>query len=268
MAKQHIITIKMKKIFIFLLGILSILLVSCVKEIPEGDIKEFVKKLDYDLAYQYVNTGKGTTTVKYYTFDVLGNNDGEGATKELKGQISSTTYINKTDGQYYYSIGEVTGDYIGDEEGLYNFSHRETLCYLDEYNQGIVYEITDGVLNEELKYTPEDVKLSVDSFFYSEVEANIHMGGYYYGDYIQINCAEYYQYFSLNEDKTKLTYSINLLTKNDDGDDILTTHNFTVNEYGLIINLESIARNNSKGIASETTIQCEYNIDIDKINKL
>lgn len=252
----------------FLLGIFALTMVSCTKEIPEGDIKEFVTKLNYDLAYEYVNTGKGTTTVKYYTFDVSGNNNGEGATKQLKGQIVSTTYIDKKDGQYYYTIGDVTGDYIGDEEGLYNFSHRETLCYLDEHNQGVVYEITDGVLNEKLKYSPEDVKLSIDNFFYTEVEANIHRGGYYYGDYVQINIAEYYQYFSLNEDKTELTYSINLLTKNDEGDEILTTHNFTVNEYGLIINLSSIARNNTKGIASETTIQCEYNIAIDKLSKL
>jgi hypothetical protein len=258
----------MKKILIFLLSVFTILFVGCTKEIPDGDIKDFVKKLNYDLAYEYVNTGKGVTTVKYYTFDVNSNNDGKGANKELKGQLISTTYIDKTDGQYYYSIGEVMGDYVGEGEGLYNFSHRETLCYLDQYNQGVVYEVTDGVLNETLKYSPEDVKLSIDNFFYTEAEANIHRGGYYYGDYIQINCAEYYQYFSLNEDKTELTYSINLLSKNEDGDEILTTHNFTVNEYGLIITLSSVARNNTKGIASETTIQCEYNIEINKIDKL
>ena len=52
------------------------------------------------------------------------------------------------------------------------------------------------------------------------------------------------------------------------GDDILTMHRFTVNQYGLLISLSTTAKNNAKKIISETTIFVEYNINFEKLSEL
>lgn len=231
-------------------------LVGCSKEIPEGDIKNFVDRLDFDLAYQFVNTGKSITTVSYYV------------DKNLEGQISTEMYIDKSDDiLYHYSNNNASGRYYGDEEGQYQYKNQKTLSYIDNEGKPIVYQLEDGVY-KDLSYTKEDIQTAVTSFFYTELDGGYHRSGFYYGDYIKMNCAKYYEYFSLNEEKTELTYSINTLSTSADGDDILTMHRFTVNQYGLLISLSTTAKNNAKKIISETTIFVEYNINFEKLSEL
>lgn len=229
---------------------LMLVLVSCTKDIPEGDIKNFVENINYDASYDFVETAKATTTVEYYV------------NKELKGEIVSYTEISK-DNLYSYSKNQVSGSYYGNEVGQYNFNEREVLAYLESEEMPRAYEKIDGTITEDFKYSPEDVNLSFNNYFYTELEAGYHRGGYYYGDYIHANCGRYYDYFSLSDDKKTLTYSINLLSDGPEGEDILTLHSFTVNEYGLIIELSSTVKNNEKGIVSTTTMSCEYNVDLD-----
>ena len=231
-------------------------LASCTKDIPEGDIKDFVDAIDYNKTFEYVTSAKGITEVGYYE------------NKVLKGSIKTTTIIDKNITSYSYILGEIGGIYVGNEQGQYPFSKRETLCYMDELDNAYVFEKTDGKLNPDLKYRPEDVYLSVKNFFYTEQEANFHQGGYYYGDYVKVNCARYYEYFSLNEDKTLLTYAINTLTQNKEKEDILTLHKFTINKYGLITELSTTAKNNAKGLMSKTTMLCEYNIEVERLESL
>lgn len=231
-------------------------LVGCSKEIPEGDIKNFVDRLDFDLAYQFVNTGKSITTVSYYV------------DKKLEGQISTEMYIDKSnDMLYHYSNNNASGRYYGDEEGQYQYKNQKTLSYIDNEGKPIVYQLEDGVY-KDLSYTKDDIQTAVTSFFYTELDGGYHRSGFYYGDYIKMNCAKYYEYFSLNEEKTELTYSINTLSTSADGDDILTMHRFTVNQYGLLISLSTTAKNNAKKIISETTIFVEYNINFEKLSEL
>ncbi len=68
----------------------------------------------------------------------------------------------------------------------------------------------------------------------------------------------------MNEEKTELTYQVNTSTRDSEGNEILTLHHFTVDEYGMILTLSSKSINVEKNIEIETTIACEYNIPIEK----
>lgn len=252
LERQNIVIYNMK-LFLktILLVVLVIALNSCTKEIPKGDIKDFVDNINFDKTYEAIETARGTTTVSYYL------------NKNLEGQIISYTEIDKNN-SYSYSKNEVSGSYYGNGVGQYNFNLREVVSYLDEDKMAVAYEKLDQEQTVDFKYTMEDVNLSYNNFFYTELESSYHRGGYYYGDYIHANCGKYYEYFSLSEDKKYLTYSINLLTEGPEQEEILTLHSFKVNEYGLIVELSSTVKNNAKGIVSTTTMACEYNIKIDK----
>ena len=187
MAKR---TIHLDKILIFiLLVIVSFALTSCASEIPEGNIKDFVMEIDYDKSYEYIKTGKSVITSTYYE------------NKVEDGKVVLTTYIDK-DSMYYYTLKEVSGSYFGNDKDDYNFYQQEILSYFDEANNVVVYQKTDGIL-DNVSYSEEDVTDSVKSFFYSDVTSNYHSGGVYYGDYILANVANYYQFFSLNDDETE-----------------------------------------------------------------
>ncbi len=247
----------MKKIFVLIISaLLAVTLVSCTKDIPEGDIKKFVDQIDYREAYAAINSAKGVTKTTYYI------------NKKEQGSLISTTIIDKNAGEYCFKDDIVTGSYYGNTEGTYDFYNRKTLCYIDSNKNGIVYELKDNKLNPNIKYSPEDVALSLRNFFYTKLEANYHMGGYYYGDYVKANCAKYYEYFSLNEEKTLLTYKINTLTENSNKEEILTLHEFVINKYGMIVSLSSTAKNNSQGIKNVTTMECEYNLPVEKLVEL
>lgn len=241
----------MKKISILIIVLITLVLAGCTKAIPEGPIKDFVDKLDYDLAYQQINTGKSIITATYYVDD------------QVDGQVTSTTYIDKTNLKYHYITTDVVGSFVGTDSGKYNYQNQEILCYMNEDSTTTVYKKTDDV-SEEIKYNENDVNVSINNFFYLESEANYHRGGVYYGDYIIANCAKYYSCFSLDETKKELSYEVNTSSVNSAGDEIVTMHKFTVNEYGMILTLSSKSIYLAKNIVMETTISCEYNIPIEK----
>lgn len=240
-----------RSLLVFFFGVMVMLLSSCTVKIPEGDIKDFVEQFDYDLAYQWVQTGKSVITV---TYSVEGKEDGK---------VCSTTLIDKSGLEYHYMNTDVSGSYYGMTSGKYNYFNQQILSYMNEDETASAFQLTDGAL-EDISYRPEDVTISVHNFFYTELEAGYHRGGVYYGDYILANCGRYYSCFSLNEAKTELTYQVNTSTKNSDGDEILTLHHFVVNEYGMILSLSSKSIIIEKDIIIETTIACEYNLLFDK----
>lgn len=236
--------------------LLLFLLTGCTYDIPEGDIKDFVDRLNYNLAYQHVNTGKSIITATYY---IDGNIDG---------QICSTTIFDKTgDTKYYYSNTDVFGSFIGDSSDQYTFSNQQILTYLDSEQKVKVFKKTDGNL-EKISYREEDINVSINNFFYSELNAGYHRGGVYYGDYIKANCGRFYAFFSLNEDKTILRYAVITKSVNDEKEEITAYHDYTVDEFGMVISLISTTTYEAKNVVMETTISCEYNIEIEKIDKL
>lgn len=243
---------KMKKVIILILLVIVVGLTSCSKQIPEGDIKDFVEKLSYDAAYDFVQIAQSTTTVKHYE---NGEEDGH-----LVMKIS----IDKKDMPYYWSESQVSGYFYGMKEGQYSFYSQKTLCYLQDETIVSAYQLTDDK-PDTIQYSPEDVNLSIHNFFYTELEAGIYRGGFYYGDYVRLNCAKFYELFSLNETKDELTYSINTVTKDKDNTDILNMHSFTINSFGMLIRLSSVAKNNSKKLKMETTTTITYNTDFEKI---
>lgn len=234
--------------------VLVVVLVSCSKQIPEGDIRDFVEQFDYELAYSSVQTAISKTTVQHFE----------------NSQVDGTLEMNievDTQANYHYSDSKVSGYFYGYQEGQYSFQSQQTLCYLADESTAKVFRKTDGT-SDDVKYSPEDVMVSIHNFFYTELEAGIYRGGFYYGDYVRLNCAKYYDLFSLNEDKTELTYSINTVTQDKDGTDILNMHSFTINQYGMLIELSSVAKNNTKKLKTETTVVIEYNVNLNKLLEL
>ena len=63
MVKQHMNIYK--KITLGTISALT-LLCGCTKEIPEGDIKNFVEAIDYNTTYKNVNKGEGIIEIKHY----------------------------------------------------------------------------------------------------------------------------------------------------------------------------------------------------------
>lgn len=247
----------MKKILIlFVLVFAALGLGGCQVAIPEGDIKDFVLNLDYDRAYEYAQTAKVVITSTYYVNDVI------------DGQISTITTFQKSDTiKYYHSNTFVSGSYIGDEEGKYSYNRQEILTYVNEDLKVSSFMKTDGVI-EDLNYTLDDVNKSINNVFFLKLVAGYHSEGIYYGDYISANCGKYYVCFSLSEDKKILSYNVNTSSINSEGDEIISMHSFSVNEYGLIETLSSKALYRAKNIIIHTTIKCEYNLIVDKLENL
>ena len=238
----------MKKLKLKLLIPVSCLLTGCgIVEIPEGDIKNFVDQLDYKLAYEHVNTGKSIITASYYVNDVL------------DGQVCSTTYFDKTsDTKYYYINTEVEGSFIGNDSDQYPYNNQQILAYLDSEKNVKVFKKTDEIL-ENISYREEDINTSINNFFYLELEGGYHRGGVYYGDYIKVNCGQFYDFFHLNSAKDELRYAILTKSLNSENEEIETLHDFVVDKYGMIITLESTSTYKAR-----TTITCDYNIEIEK----
>ncbi len=225
---------------------------SCVKyRIPEGEIKDFVDQLDYERAFNHVQTGKSVITVSFYVDD------------QLDGMMEVTTHIDKTNQYYQYMNTDVSGSYYGTGEGQHNYRNRQVLTYFNEEEEVVVYQQTDGQA-EEISYTEEDVFKSVNNFFYQKLESGYHSEGVYYGDYIMANCGRFYSCFSLDKEKQELTYQVNTSTHNSLGQEIVTMHYFVVDEYGMIIKLSSKSIVVETNTVIETTIECEYNMDIEK----
>ena len=240
---------------ISLLGLLIVLLialVSCSKEIPEGEIKDFVLSFDYEECFENVKIADSTMVSSIYK-------DGT-----LEGSITTYTYIYKSDLVYHYSKTIVSGSYYGIGIDQFNYYQKETISYINELGNAVCYEKTDGII-EELTYSPSDVEYLINSFFYTKLEAGYHQGGMCYGDYISANCAKYYDCFSLLDDKT-LQYQINTMSKDENKQEVITMHKYSVNEYGMVLNLstKTMYRLNTDTY-TETTLVCDYNSQFEKI---
>lgn len=255
----------MKKFLLICLIFISIVyLGSCTTlEIPEGDIKSFISNFNGEEAFQNVHYGKSfITTIKY-----------EGNLEKEIGKTTSIAYFDKRNDEFYHYLKtNVEGTFFGEEANEYNFHNQITMCYSkkDDPTTIISQQLTDGEL-KNLEYEYDDVIKSVESFFYSEVTAGFHVGGVYYGDYIIKNAPKYYQKFSLNEEKTELTFEINISTPTEDGNRIVNSHSFVVNSHGLIIKVKTIAYY----IVSEqvdstlvTEMNCDYITEFEKILNL
>lgn len=251
----------MKKKFI-LLGLILISLLyftSCASlNIPEGDIKDFVSLFDGDKAYSEVNYGKSVIVNKRY----------EGKLETLTGTHISIAHFDKRDGKYYHSLETIAdGSFVG-EEATYQFNNQLIVCYAEDEKPTDIYakKLTDGNL-EILEYKYEDVINSVKHFFYSEVSAGFHTGGAYYGDYILNNISKYYKHFSLNEDKTELTFEITISTPTEAKNEIVNSHKFTLNKYGMLLSVNTTAYYiENKQITSTlvTEMTCDYVTNVEK----
>lgn len=229
--------------------------------IPEGDIKEFVSAFDGGVAYENVNYGKSYIVNKRY--------EGE---ETLVGTHTSLAYFDKRNNEYYHYIETNADGYFVGEDAPYQYNKQITVCYAKVDDPLNIYskQYTDGV-EDKLEYDFEDVVNSVKNFFYSEVSGGFHTGGVYYGDYILKNISKYYERFSLNEDKTELTFEINTSTPTEEGNEILNCHKFVVNNYGLVVSVNTTAyyiSNNEVTSTFVTEMYCDYVTNFEKILNL
>lgn len=242
------------KFFLLMLVLtFGVILTSCRREIPKGDIRDFVEQFDYDKAYENTPFATSVITSAHYVSGVL------------QGKVTTRTYIDLRDGKYYYAKTTLSGDYYGLGEDQFEFFEKETIGYLDESGNAVAYELTDGIL-ETMEYRVEDIDLLINSFFYNNVNSGYHTGGVYYGDHILANCAKNYPLFSLNEEKTQLKYAINTIYEGMKNQKVIIMHTFTVNQLGMIISLstQSLDEDN-QDTYSITTIECDYTTPMDKI---
>lgn len=240
---------------ISLLGLLVVLLVSlasCNTEIPDGEIKDFVLKFNYDQSFEETKIADSVMVSSIYKDGVL------------QGSITTYTYIDHSDLLYHYSKTIVTGSYYGTGLDEFNYYLKETISYIDESGNAVAYEKTDGKI-ESLTYSPSDIEYLINSFFYTKLEAGYHQGGMYYGDYISANCGKYYECFSLLDDKT-LQYQINTIAKDENRQEVITMHKYNVNEYGMVLKLstKTMYRLNTDTY-TETSVECDYNSQFVKI---
>ena len=251
MEKLHIsIT---NKILVFLLVIfLFFSLSGCQKDIPDGDIKDFVIELDFNKAFETVIKASSVITSEKFV-------DGK-----LEGMISTYTYIDQTD-LYFYSKTDLNGIYFGLGIDQFNYYKQEILSYKNENNLPQAFEKKDGFV-KDLSYNEEKVDASVKSFFYTQVDYEFHQGGTYYGDYVQVNCSKYYKFFRLNDEKTELTFEINSESKDNNGNLIIVLHKFTINKLGMLTELTTTSLyKDNQDTYTKTTIICDYNPVFDKI---
>lgn len=247
-----------------LISLLS--LVSCAKlDIPEGDIKDFVSNFNGEDAYMAVDYGKSYIVNTYYEGDLR-----EGGNKVL-GLHTSLAYFDKRNDMYYHYLEtNASGNYVG-EDARYNFNKQQTVCYANSDGSNLyVEQITDGK-TDEMDYDMDDVIRSCKNFFYTEVSGGFHTGGVYYGDYILNNISKYYKHFSLNDDKSELTFEINISTPTEEGNEILNCHKFVVNKHGLVVSVNTTAYYISNGKITQTLttiMNCDYVTEFEKITKL
>lgn len=224
--------------------------VSCSKNIPDGDIKDFVYNIDYEKTYDYVKYGYAYISTTYTEND------------ELKGTINIKMYFSRLS-NYFYQVTDVTGSYVGTD---YTFQKEEILAY-KENNELFTYKKTDGVL-ENNAFSDTDYGVLLNKFFYATLVSGYHRDGMYYGDYVIANCAKYYSLFSINEAKDTLTYQVNTKQKSPNGDDVIVMHYFEVDPYGMLRNLSSKSLVNAKKQVIETKITCYPNQNFEKIKDL
>lgn len=255
----------MKKFLLIGLIFISIIcLGSCTSlDIPDGDIKDFISNFNGEEAFQNVHYGKSLLiTTKY-----------EGNIETEIGKTVSTAYFDKRNEEYYHYLETtVDGSFYGEDANEYNFHHQITMCYSkkDDPTTIVSQQLTDDEL-KDLEYEYDDVIKSVESFFYSEVTAGFHIGGVYYGDYVLKNISKYYNKFLLNEEKTELTFEINISTPTEDGNRIVNSHSFVVNSYGLIIKIRTTAYyiiGDKVDSTLVTEMNCDYITEFEKILSL
>lgn len=248
----HMVTKKISLIGLFLL--LLFILAGCNKEIPDGDIKDFVLSFNFDQSFEKTNIAESTMVSSIYKDGVL------------EGSITTYSYIDHTNLLYHYSKTEVSGSYYGTGIDQFDYHIKETISYIDEKGNAVGYEKTDGRI-ETMTYSPSDIEYLVNSFFYTKLDAGYHQGGMYYGDYISTNCAKYYDCFSLLDEKT-LQYQINTISKDENKQEVVTMHKYTVNEYGMMLNLstKTMFRLNTDTY-TETSLVCDYKSQFYKIYK-
>lgn len=214
---------KRHAIILMFIGMI-VLLCSCQKKLPDGDIKDFVNLLTYERAYEETFIGKSESTTSHYVDGVL------------EGSIHSTTFFDIKN-EYYYEKMVVYGSYYGSLEDQFDYYSKELVCYKDQ--EAFIYKENKDAEKKNEASNEEALSQFIQGFFYKDFSASYHSGGMYYGDYILLNVAKYYSQFTLSADKKELSFSVNTSAKNDKQGEVITMHSFTVNENGMLLRLET-----------------------------
>ena len=121
-----------KKIcYVGLIFFLLVSLTSCKKEIPDGEIKDFVLNFDFDKSYENTLIADSLIESSIYKDGVL------------EGSISIYTYIDHSNLKYHYSKTIVSGIYYGTGVDQFNYKTKETIIYIIEDGNDSYAHITE-----------------------------------------------------------------------------------------------------------------------------
>lgn len=256
---KRIINMKVKKVIIIFIWIIFLIInISCnniqynISKEELKEIEEFVSKFNYDSMYNSTLFASKKLISEVYK-------DGK-----CIGKITNIESFDKKNDLYYYSKTIVEGTYYGTGIDEYDYHNKEIVYYLCEgcSSNNIFIEMIDNNYNNSLK-TKEEVNGLIEKFFYTDLSSGIHHGGMYYGDYVRKNFQKYKNNFEYNNNL--LSYNINTISEKNRLD-VITSHYFKVNQNGLLVNLstKTMYRLNTDTYTI-TTIDCDYENDIDKI---
>ena len=226
----------MKKV---LLLIIPFLLVSCTYDGFDKVTSDFIENFNIKDAYNSTNTVTLNRVSRIYNYK-------DNSEKDITNSYT-TIIFDKSDANNLYYFEEVK-EYKDEKNSLKSVEIKKEddkyFRYLIEDDQSSKSEISKDAITTYFK-----------KFFYTSDAGNMYLDGYYYGDSIKIN-RKYYELFTLDEENEILNYK--LFNDNTHPDYVVNT-TFSVNKFGMLLNLETSAKELEGSLCSYSEVTSIYN---------
>lgn len=226
----------MKKV---LLLIIPFLLVSCTYDGFDKVTSDFIENFNIKDAYSSTNTVTLNRVSRIYNYK-------DNSEKDISNSYT-TIIFDKSDANNLYYFEEVK-EYKDEKNSLKSVEIKKEddkyFRYLIEDDQSSKSEISKDTITTYFK-----------KFFYTSDAGNMYLDGYYYGDSIKIN-RKYYELFTLDEENEILNYK--LFNDNTHPDYVVNT-TFSVNKFGMLLNLETTAKELEGSLCSFSEVTSKYN---------
>ncbi len=233
-----------------LISTFSLSLSSCNKPIPDGPIKDFVVNFSISKTLQEVLKGK--MEQHNYQYDGNGN--------EISHTYSMMEF-DRSDESLPYFYKKAT--FEGENKPENSYEYLEVLEYFDKNNNaGFAQKIED---DKKSDYNVKEINVndSIDTFFFTQKDYDYYRGSFYYGDLINRAIDKWYINFEVIDDL--LVYElVNDITY----EDVIMNQKYSVNKYGMLLDYTYDARIISTNERVVNTIKCEYDVEINRKEKL
>ena len=218
------------------------LLCSCSSKKLNPELEEYLDKISFSKAYNYVLNG--TSNSIYEEYDSNENLIGK--------SLVSLFFSKSSDDDNYYIKTEYNffGNKIKD-----SITYKEDILFFDESREIYYYEET---VNNSEKCKNEisnvDAYSCMKKIFYS-YDTTYKGGGLYYGDFFMVGANNYSYYYKINEDN-----SLTVKTESEtyyEGATLYQT--LTIDNYGMLLNCNQKMDINDNNAYATLLINAEYN---------